>query len=139
MTDIVQRCGAITVAYDHSAARHPTYQYQFDRVTPGRETAGSTHGAEVAYVFGTLDRPGNTIAYTDADRNASDIIQRYWTNFAKTGNPNGSNLPIWPRFEPETAGFLEFTAEGPRASEKLRSSHCGLFREWVKQHLVTGK
>jgi para-nitrobenzyl esterase len=139
MTDIVQRCGVVTIAHYHSAAHHPTYQYQFDRVTPGREAAGSSHGAEVAYVFGTLNRPGNTIAFGDSDRKASDIIQQYWTNFAKTGNPNGGNLPVWPKFEPTSAKFLEFTAEGPVVNEKLRSSHCGVFREWVKQHLVVGK
>ena len=134
MTDIVQRCGAITTARLHSAAGRPTYQYQFDRVTPGREAAGSSHGAEVAFVFGALDRPGS--AYSDADRKASDMIQRYWTNFARTGNPNGGDLPPWPAFDPVSARFLEFTQDGPVANSKLRSAACGVFGEWVKQRFA---
>lgn len=55
-TDIVQRCAANLEANWHAAARHPTWQYQFERSIPGREAAGSFHGAEVAFVFGTLDR-----------------------------------------------------------------------------------
>ena len=68
-----QRRGTVAVARYHSAAGHPTCQYQFDRATPGRESAGSTHGAEVVYVFGTMGRPGDTVAWSDADRKASDV------------------------------------------------------------------
>ena len=139
MTDIVQRCGAVTTAQLHSSARFPTYLYQFDRVTSGREAAGSTHGAEVTYVFGTLDRPGNTVAYSDSDRKASDTIQKYWTNFARTGNPNGSDLPSWPEYDPRAAKFLEFTAGGPVTNEKPRSAHCAVFQDWVKQQMLAGK
>jgi para-nitrobenzyl esterase len=55
--------------------------------------AGATHADEMAYVFGHL--PPNA---TPADHTVSDTIQGYWTNFAKTGDPNGSGLPAWPRF-----------------------------------------
>jgi para-nitrobenzyl esterase len=134
MTDIVQRCGAIAVAQLHSAAGHPVYQYQFDRVTPGREDAGSTHGAEVAFVFGALNRPG--IAYTDADRKASDMIQQYWTNFARTGDPNGGGLPRWPVSEPGRAGYLEFTQDGPVANSNLRTAACDVFRQWVNKRYL---
>ena len=139
MTDIVQRCGTVTISQYHSAAHHPTYQYQFDRVTPGRESAGSSHGAEIVYVFGTLDRPGNNVAWSDSDRKASDIIQQYWTNFAKTGNPNGGSLPEWPGYEPVTARYLEFTAEGPVAGANILPIHCDVFREWVRRHMLGAK
>jgi para-nitrobenzyl esterase len=135
MTDIVQRCGTVALARYHSAAGHPTYQYQFDRVTPGRESAGSTHGAEVVYVFGTMGRPGDTVAWSDAERKASDVIQQYWTNFAQTGNPNGRSLPEWPRYEPATARYLEFSADGPVTNANIRPVHCGIFLEWVRQHM----
>jgi para-nitrobenzyl esterase len=139
MTDIVQRCGTVTTSRYHSAAHHPTYQYQFDRLTPGRESAGSTHGAEVVYVFGNMDLPGNTVAWSDSDRKASDVVQQYWTNFAKTGNPNGGSLPEWPRYEPVTARYLEFTAAGPVVNANLLPAHCDLFREWVRQHMLGAK
>jgi para-nitrobenzyl esterase len=135
MTDIVQRCGTVAISRYHSAARHPVFQYQFDRVTPGRESVGSTHGAEVAFVFGTLDRPGNTVVWSDADRKASDTIQQYWTNFARTGDPNGGSLPEWPRYEPATARYLEFTPEGPVGTANILPAHCTIFLEWVRQHM----
>jgi para-nitrobenzyl esterase len=75
----------------------PTYVYRFTRLAPGSDPikVGAFHSAELAYVFGTqasIDRP-----WSDRDRALSQQMQQYWTNFAKTGNPNGEGLPEWPR------------------------------------------
>ena len=135
MTDTVQRCAAIMEANWHAAARHPTWQYQFERSIPGREPAGSFHGAEVSFVFGTLDRAGpDKPAYTDADNKASEQIQEYWTRFAKTGDPNGGVLPLWPRAG--SGRYLAFTADGAAAKENLQSAPCGVFREWTMRRLL---
>lgn len=61
--------------------------------TPGPNSRGATHGAEATYVFNT---PGR--AWTDADKALGEQVSSYWTNFAKTGNPNGSGLPNWPEY-----------------------------------------
>jgi para-nitrobenzyl esterase len=76
----------------------PTYVYRFTRLAPGSDPikVGAFHSAELAYVFGTqasIDRP-----WSARDRALSEQMQQYWTNFAKTGNPNGEGLPQWPRY-----------------------------------------
>ena len=35
---------------------------------------------------------------TSADHAMSETVATYWTNFAKTGNPNGDGVPAWPEF-----------------------------------------
>lgn len=57
---------------------------------------GATHGGELPYVFGQLDP--RAADWTSSDRVLSEMIERYWTNFARTGNPNGPGLPSWPQF-----------------------------------------
>jgi para-nitrobenzyl esterase len=63
-------------------------------------------------------------------------MQEYWTNFAKTGNPNGSNLPAWPKFDPEARAYLEFTNAGPVAKEGLRRAVCDLYTEKLKRQMA---
>jgi para-nitrobenzyl esterase len=77
----------------------PAYAYYFHRPTEANPD-GSGHGSEVPLVFGNEDhRPGRP-AWTEEDRALSNELQRYWVNFAKTGDPNGAGLPRWPKFVP---------------------------------------
>jgi para-nitrobenzyl esterase len=41
-------------------------------------------------------------AWEPADYEVSRIMQGYFVNFIKTGNPNGAGLPHWPAYRPET-------------------------------------
>ena len=81
----------------------PTYRYRFDLPSPIDKyhpvSVGAFHSDDIEYVFGTLDsRPG--AVWRPEDRSLSDQIQQYWTNFARTGNPNAPNLPVWPVYGP---------------------------------------
>jgi len=130
MTDISFRCPAVVIAQWNSAAKQSTYLYQFNRGVPGHPEIGAVHASEVAYVFGTLDEFNPTRAKYDAsDYAISKAMQAYWTNFAKTGNPDGTGLPAWPKYQPDTKRYLEFTDRGPVADANLRSTQCEVYAE----------
>ncbi|MFP5210935.1 MAG: carboxylesterase/lipase family protein [Acidobacteriota bacterium] len=79
----------------------PIYRYHFELAAPpSKYHPGwyAFHSDDIEYVFGTLDtRPGAD--WRPEDRKLSEQMMSYWTNFAKTGDPNGTGLPEWPRYD----------------------------------------
>jgi para-nitrobenzyl esterase len=130
------RCGTVAELVWHTGAGNPGYQFQFSRAAPGREAAGAAHGTEVPYVFGTLGHAANSPIYDSIDQQVSAAMQTYWTNFAKTGDPNGGGLPRWPKFDPAGRAYLEFTGAGPVAREGLRRQVCDLYTENLKRQMA---
>jgi len=69
----------------------PVYRYHFELAAPPSKFHFgwfAFHSDDIEYVFGTLDtRPG--AVWRPEDRKLSEEMMSYWTNFAKTGNPNG--------------------------------------------------
>ena len=83
----------------------PVYRYHFElAATPSKFHPGTFafHSDDIEYVFGTLDtRPG--FAVRPEDRKLSDEIMSYWSNFARSGDPNGAGLPNWPKLDADDA------------------------------------
>ncbi len=81
----------------------PVYRYFFTLGSPGdnnHEAAmGAFHSDEIEYVFGVLDSRSGA-KWRPEDRRLSEEMIEYWTNFARTGNPNGPGLPDWPKYSP---------------------------------------
>lgn len=73
-------------------ANGPTWVYRMDRAPLG-DNAGAFHSAELWYMFGTLDRSWRP--KDKADYHLSEQMMTYWTNFMKTGDPNGDTVPAW--------------------------------------------
>jgi para-nitrobenzyl esterase len=137
MTDTVFRCPAVQIAGWNSRSGHPTYQYQFNRGVPGHPEIGAIHASEVTYVFGNLDEPRPYRPnYEDADQAISKAMQDYWTNFAKTGDPNSSWLPAWPQYQTTTKKYLEFTDNGPAVAADLRSTQCKVYSENLEKQMA---
>jgi para-nitrobenzyl esterase len=79
-----------------------TFVYYFTHVPPSppdRPSRGATHVAEVPYMFDNL--PAG-LPWTDVDRKLADTMASYWVNFARTGDPNGAELPAWPAYRAAT-------------------------------------
>jgi para-nitrobenzyl esterase len=85
-------------------AQHvPVYAYEFaDRHAPmylpfpEDFPPGAFHAAEVPYLF---PDPPFQAGSTPDQRRLSDQMIRYWTNFARNGDPNGADLPPWRPFD----------------------------------------
>ncbi|HUO68406.1 MAG TPA: carboxylesterase family protein [Gammaproteobacteria bacterium] len=108
----------------------------------GKPPFPAAHAAEVPYVFDNLGQahlfPDSSIAELSAksapDKKVADEMSSYWTNFAKTGDPNGPGLPKW-KVHAVGNGQDGMILDANPASEKLPTPERLAFidRVWVKQ------
>jgi para-nitrobenzyl esterase len=82
--------------------KSPVFRYEFDETLPlpanakrGTEPT-APHASEIEFVFRMLS--SKKLPWRPEDRNVSELMASYWTNFAKTGDPNGPGLPPWPEY-----------------------------------------
>jgi para-nitrobenzyl esterase len=115
--------------------KQPIYRFRFDlgpRSDPKGPQLGAFHSAEIEYVFGQLDSKAG-VAWRPEDRQLSEEMQKYWSNFARSGDPNGPGLPKWPVYSPADGWPVMFLA-APAAAHKdeLRDRYLCLAGAWVK-------
>ena len=95
------------------AAGSKAYLYSFSHVPPHPNSAQlrAFHAGELPYVFNALafgDPREAGFAYTEVDRRLTDQMSSYWTNFVKTGDPNGNGLPGWTPYNLESEPYMDF-------------------------------
>ena len=96
------------MAQDWCAQNADSYGWFFDRQLPG-DDRGAWHSSDLWYWFGTLAhcwRP-----FTEKDTALSAQMVDYLTNFAKTGDPNGADLPQWQTVTAQQTDFLRLGEE----------------------------
>jgi len=88
------------------------FVYNFNHRLPAHGHAddfGAFHSGEIVYAYDnlhTLDRP-----WEPTDREIADQMSAYWANFARNGDPNGTGLPEWEPFEPDSTKVMVFDTD----------------------------
>ncbi len=137
-TDGAFSCPGLNAAQALSAYV-PTYAYEFaDENAPPAQAdfgglltfpLGAYHTSELQFLFKDWDAfgfPPSLITLTPHERTLSERMRTYWTQFAKTGNPNISPEPSWPVYSSGNL-FLQFVPPTPTAISSFGVEHnCGL-------------
>ena len=125
------------VATNHA----PAYRYRLDLVPPGDKFhpagLGAFHSDDIEYVFGTLDSRQQA-TWRPEDRELSSQIQQYWTNFARTGDPNGPGLPAWPVYKPTDWQVMHLDSTSAAKPDDQRDRYLLLDSIWGSRSSTRG-
>ncbi len=91
------------------------YIYLFSYVSESmkaRAKYGAPHASEIAYVFNNLNARWGNPTTTTQDKTVAKMMNTYWVNFAKTGNPNGEGLSEWLPYDTIKNQLLDIQADG---------------------------
>ena len=129
-----------------SQTGHPVFMYQFIQdvssfttdiileLQRGENTPpwGTYHTAEIPYVFGIQ----SVLGYVNNPErlNTQDIMMRYWTNFAHTGNPNNIDLPLWPPYNTVQKDYIHLGG-GFSTATNLKPIQCDF---WINSFFANG-
>jgi para-nitrobenzyl esterase len=107
----------------------PTFAYEFNDPTapqrfvpPAHFPYGAYHAAEVQYLF-DLPNPLNAPALNGDQRALADTMVRYWTQFARAGNPNTAGAPQWPAYTAANDLFMSLELPTPVAKAGFAADH----------------
>ncbi|XP_056356692.1 fatty acyl-CoA hydrolase precursor, medium chain-like isoform X1 [Oenanthe melanoleuca] len=138
MGDLYFVISSVEVARYHRDAGNPVYFYEFqhrasslDGLVP--DFVKADHGAEIAFVFGKPFLAGGA---TKEEDKLSRTVMRYWTNFAKNGNPNGEGLVHWPQYGQEEK-YLGIDLE-QKVAEKLKERRVEFWAQ-IKKQIQNGR
>lgn len=101
----------------------PVFRYLYSHTMQGTGgLLGAAHGLELFYVFQTMNR---LPSYTPSagDFSLEESVLKYWTQFARFGNPNGLGNVFWPRNSSAIDEYLNLDAT-PISEAGMRSALC---------------
>lgn len=122
ISDVLFVCPTRKFVRDVAKYQQKTFLYHFTYVTrvAAQLGLGAFHGSEIPFVF------GNLASATPQERALSDAMMAYWTNLAKTGDPNEGTLPTWPAYTLNEDPHLQLDIP-IRADKNLRKPYCDFF------------
>lgn len=135
--------GARFLAKYAARAGNRAYLYHFSyrpAAARGDGQPGAAHSDEVQYLFDDL--PGSVVTreplsaaqITAEDRALGDLLADYWTNFAKTGNPNGAGLPAWPAYTEANDVWMDLGVQ-PKPLPGFRADDMDYWESVYRQSL----
>ncbi|XP_050409132.2 acetylcholinesterase [Patella vulgata] len=131
--DFILQAPSIEILQYHSkmATSRKTYEYYFTHVPENQNLPawfqGANHADELSFVFGpTL----TSVNISTTEIKVSEVIQRYWTNFAKYGNPNGESGTKWPSFNTTTRHYMDLNIQ-PTTGQHLLKDRVNLWLDEI--------
>ncbi|XP_051900454.1 acetylcholinesterase isoform X2 [Pristis pectinata] len=131
-------CPLMHFAHKYSEFGNGIYMYFFDHRASNLawpEWMGVIHGYEIEFVFGLpLEKRLN---YTPEEEMLSRKIMRYWSTFAKTGNPNESPSKenSWPPFTTSEQKFIDLNTKPIKVNQRLRVQTCVFWNQFLPKLL----
>jgi len=115
-----------------------TYAYEFnDENAPPPQSAfggvltfplGAYHTSDLQYLFKGYDVFGLPVALSPKQVRLSNTMISYWTQFAKTGDPNSSGEPVWSPYSAATDEFQSLIPPTPVVESNFATEHqCSTF------------
>ncbi|HRH46044.1 MAG TPA: carboxylesterase family protein, partial [Pyrinomonadaceae bacterium] len=123
--DIHSKTGGKSVfRYYYAHPRPPVKDAKANSTPP----SGAVHSAEIEYAMGNLST-NQVFAWTAEDYKISNLMQNFFANFIKTGNPNGKDLPVWKSLTTsEPIYFMRIDKNSGSVVEKNRARYLFLDR-----------
>lgn len=108
----------------------PVYAYEFydpnapeTYLLPVSFPYGSAHASELNYLFNVRPSIPNPVLLNTDQRLLSNAMVRYWTQFARNGNPNSADTPFWPAYSSTTDQRQSLTPVTPFTQSTFAVDH----------------
>ncbi|XP_049719805.1 cocaine esterase isoform X2 [Elephas maximus indicus] len=136
MGDFIFVIPALQVA-NFQCPHAPVYFYEFQHrpsfvkdIKPPYVKAD--HGDEIFFVFGSFSW-NSYIEVTEEEELLSRKVMKYWTNFARNGNPNGEDLPHWPLYD-QKEQYLQLNMQ-PTVGQALKAHRLQFWTKTLAQKI----
>jgi para-nitrobenzyl esterase len=101
---------------------------------PRSEGYGAYHSADLLYLFPAAQKIFYGAPFNSAQQSLSSQMIRYWTQFARTGNPNRAGDPNWPAYSAANDTYLSLTPGSVAPDTSFASRHNCAF--WGKASVI---